>query len=344
MNRDHRISRLGAGALAAALLALASGPWWLGGGQQSMMIEFACFLALAQMWNLLAGYAGIVSLGQQAFIGLGGYILYALVVLCDVPPMLALALAGIAGALIAAPVALLVFRLHGPHLAIGTWVVAEVFALGISQITELGAGSGMSLPIEVADALDMAPLGRDGVLYLLAVSLALAANFGAIGLLRSPIGLALTAIRDNEQAAASAGVDCRRVKLLVYLATALGTSLVGALIFLTKFRISPAAAFDINWTSYAIFIVVIGGLGTLEGPIVGTIIFFLLREFLADLGTWYLIILGALAVAVMLRAPNGVWGSLAKRYGLNLFATGRRLDVTELEFEPPTKRSVIRSP
>jgi branched-chain amino acid transport system permease protein len=101
---------------------------------------------------------------------------------------------------------------------------------------------------------------------------------------------------------------------------------VGALIFLQKLRISPDAAFSVNdWTAFVIFIVVIGGLGTIEGPIIGTLIFFALRELLADLGSWYLMILGLVAVAVMLRARQGVWGLLAQRFDLHLFPVQRRV-------------------
>ncbi|MCX7173880.1 MAG: branched-chain amino acid ABC transporter permease [Proteobacteria bacterium] len=331
VERGGRASKNAAITLLIVLSALTAGPYWLNAGHQSVLMEIFYFLALAQLWNLMAGFAGVVSLGQQAFVGIGGYTLFAAIAWWGIPPLVALALAGIVGLLVALPVVHMVFRLQGAYLAIGTWVVAEVLGLGVSQIESLGAGSGMSLPIEVADSIEIAFIDRDGVLYLGALFLLVTGNLCAYGLLRSRFGLALTAIRDNESAAAASGVDCKRVKLVVYLATALGTSLLGALIYLTKFRISPAAAFDINWTSYIIFIVVIGGVGTLEGPIVGTIVFFLLREYLADTGTWYLVILGLLSVAIMLKWPAGIWGSIAKRFDLKLFPTGRRLRVSDRE-------------
>ena len=98
------------------------------------------------------------------------------------------------------------------------------------------------------------------------------------------------------------------------------TSMVGALIFLQKLRISPDAAFSVNdWTAFVIFIVVIGGIGTIEGPIIGTLVFFALRETLADLGTTYLLVLGVVAIVVMLRAPQGLWGFVRARFDLQLF-------------------------
>ncbi len=147
-----------------------------------------------------------------------------------------------------------------------------------------------------------------------------------VGLLRSRYGLALTAIRDNEIAALSNGVGVRSVKFIVYVTTAFCTAMVGAVIFLQKLRISPDAAFSINdWTAFVIFIAVIGGVGRIEGPIVGTAIFFLLRQLFADLGSLYLLMLGAVAILIMLKAPRGVWGLVADRFGLQIFPLQRRV-------------------
>jgi branched-chain amino acid transport system permease protein len=157
-------------------------------------------------------------------------------------------------------------------------------------------------------------------------------------LLRSRYGLALRAIRDNELAAQSNGVNVTRVKLIVYVITALGTAMVGALIFLQKLRISPDAAFSVNdWTAFVIFITVIGGIGRVEGPIVGTLVFFLLRQFLADLGTIYLIMLGAVAIVVMLKAPKGLWGLVVERFGFQLFSLERRVVLADRGAPPPAQ-------
>jgi branched-chain amino acid transport system permease protein len=143
------------------------------------------------------------------------------------------------------------------------------------------------------------------------------------GLLRSRVGLALTAIRDSEVASASLGIKIDRIKYAVYVAVAGMTAMVGSIIALQKIRVSPDAAFSVNdWTAFVIFIVVIGGIGTIEGPIVGTIVYFLLREFLADLGSIYLMLLGAIAIVIMLVAPKGIWGYIAARWKISLFPTG----------------------
>jgi branched-chain amino acid transport system permease protein len=144
-------------------------------------------------------------------------------------------------------------------------------------------------------------------------------------LLRSRLGLALTAIRDSEVAAESQGVNVRGVKFGVYVLSAGGCGLVGALYYLNALRIAPNAAFDVGWTAAIIFIVVIGGIGTLEGPIVGTLVYFLLRELLADYGSWYLIALGTLAVVVMMRSPKGIWGLVQAKFDLSFFPVQRRV-------------------
>ena len=107
-------------------------------------------LALAQYWNLLAGYAGLVSVGQQAFVGLGGYALFAAIIYGGVDPLAAILLAGMVAGLLAIPTAFITFRLKGAYFAIGTWVVAEVFRLILAQVKPLGGGTGTSLPVEAS--------------------------------------------------------------------------------------------------------------------------------------------------------------------------------------------------
>jgi branched-chain amino acid transport system permease protein len=246
-------------------------------------------------------------------------------------------LAGIVAGVVAVPAALIVFRLRGAYFAIGTWVVAEVCRLVLAQFKQLGGGTGTSLPPNTVDSivgLDFVrqlfqvrgPAARDILAYWLALVLAVGTLALVYKLLRSRYGLALSAIGDAEVAAESAGVDVFRAKLLIYIVTAIMTGMAGALIFLQKARISPDAAFSlIDWTAYVIFIVVIGGIGTIEGPIIGVVIFYLLQYYLAALGAWYLILLGALAILLMLFAPTGVWGLISRPFDISLFPVRRRL-------------------
>jgi branched-chain amino acid transport system permease protein len=321
-----RSSRIGVALIAVTLIVLALAPFW--GDRQTLRLlaEIFTFVALASLWNLLAGYAGLVSVGQQAFVGLGGYLLFALVIVAGVHPIAAILIAGPVAAVIAIPVAALTFRLRGAYFAIGTWVVAEVFRLIASQISALGGGSGISLPAAIVVAMAPSRQVREFEIYWLALALTAIVLAAIVALLRSRHGLALTAIRDNEIAAQSNGIDVTRIKLIVYVLVAFGTSMIGALIFLMKLRISPDTAFSVNdWTAFVIFITVIGGIGRLEGPIIGTIVFFLMRQTLADLGSLYLLIMGAVAIVVMLWAPKGLWGLIAERFGWQALPLQRHL-------------------
>lgn len=328
MTVEHatRSSRIGVALIAVTLVILAFAPYW--GDRQTLRLlaEIYTFVALASLWNLLAGYAGLVSVGQQAFVGLGGYLLFALAILVDVHPVAAILIAGPIGALVAIPVAALIFRLRGAYFAIGTWVVAEVFRLLASQISVLGGGSGISLPAAVVIAMAPSRQMREFETYWLALALTGIILGAIVALLRSRHGLALTAIRDNELAAQSNGIDVWRIKFIVYVLTAFGTAMIGALIFLQKLRISPDTAFSVNdWTAFVIFITVIGGIGRIEGPIIGTVIFFLLRQALADLGSLYLLMMGAVAIVVMLWAPKGIWGLIVERLGWQALPLQRHL-------------------
>jgi branched-chain amino acid transport system permease protein len=320
VERATRASRIGLVLAVAVVAALVAVPFTGNAGLMRMIVELTALLVLAQMWNLLAGYAGLVSIGQQAYVGLGGY---ALIVLADdlgVNPFLAVPLAGLVAAALALPTALVVFRFRGGYFAVGTWAVAEVFRLLVANTDALGRGTGRTLKAVFPLARETRELGT----YALAVVIGLTALGAVYFYLRSRQGLALMAIRDSEPASESLGIDVFRTKLAVYLIAAFGTGLTGALIYLNLLRISPDAAFSINWMAYTLFIVVIGGLGTLEGPLVGTLLFFAFREVLADHGAWYMILLGALAVIAMLRFPQGLWGLMAERFGVHVFPVRRR--------------------
>lgn len=327
--RIVRTSRSAQVAMAIAvlgLIVLAAAPWWAGRADLRLLGEIYLYLSLAMLWNLMAGYAGLVSVGQQAYVGFGGYLLFALTMFAGLHPVLAILAGGVLAGLLSVPIAALIFRLKGAYFAIGTWVMAEVFRLSFAQVSSLGGGSGSSLPVDVVKSLADSRSGREALSYWLALGAAVTVIACVYLFLRSNRGLALTAIRDSEVAAAGLGINIWRTKLEVYVVTSAFTAIIGGLIFLQKLRISPDAAFSVNdWTAFVIFIVVIGGIGTLEGPIIGTILFFLLRETLADLGTVYLIVLGLVAIGIMLKAPKGVWGLIRSRFDLELFPLSYRV-------------------
>ena len=329
------------GGLAAVVIALVLLPVFASRPLLQDLFFVFTMLALAQYWNLLAGYAGLVSIGQQAFVGLGAYTLFAATLIGGLDPLIAIILAGIVAGVLAVPTAFVVFRLRGAYFAIGTWVAAEVFRLILAQMKQLGGGTGTSLGPEITNTMAglawiaetfsvRMPAARDIAVYWLALALLVGTLVLVYLLLRSRRGLALASIRDSEIAAVSLGVDSFRTRLAVYGLAAFGTGMIGALIYLQKARISPDAAFSVlDWTAYVIFIVVIGGIGTIEGPIVGAIVLYFLQDYLATLGTWYLIILGALAALVMLVAPKGIWGYVVARFDIQIVPIRRRLRIPD---------------
>ena len=303
-------------ALAGVAIGLAAGPFFLSDTQLGVLADFFSMLVLAILWNLLAGYADIVTIGQHAFVGVGAYAFYAFAALAGVDPYLSIPLAGVVALIIAVPTMALLFRLRTAYFSIGTWVVAEVMMLGAGKIEAFGGGSGISVPIEILRAFGSTRSGRLATIYWLGFVLAAFALGSTYLLLRSRFGVGLMAMRENEESAASVGVNVARARILCFLGVAPVLGITGALVTLQKLRIAPQASFSIvDWSILITFIVVIGGIGTIEGPVLGTIFFFVLREYLSDLGTWHLILLGTFSIAIILIDRRGIWG-LVRRFAL----------------------------
>lgn len=230
---------------------------------------------------------------------------------------MAIPLAMLASGVVALIFAPLLFRLEGAYFSIGTWVAAETVLLVFGMIPELGGGAGMSLPVAVVKGIAADKTWREFTIYWLMLGLGLATFLGTYGLLRSKAGLALIAIRDNGLAAASLGIDIWRTKLVTYIAVAAMSGGIGAVIFLQKLRISPNAAFTLNdWTVLVIFAVVIGGIGRLEGAIIGTLVYFSVARVSGRFGAIYLIVLGGTAILTMMVSRQGIWGALNGGSGL----------------------------
>lgn len=308
--------------LAAVGAVLLSLPLWGTAYQQRAVVEFLYFLSLAMAWNLLAGYAGLMSIGQQAFVGIGAYALVVLAEDLGVNPFLTVPLAAGVAVIAALPASWLLFRLRGAYFAVATWVMAEVLRLiANASIDWLGGGRGRA--VRSLTGFDRGL--REDLTFYVALALAVVAVAGTVWLLRSGTGLGLMAIRDSEPGAQAVGVDTARTKRNVYLFAAAIAGAAGALIYLTQVNVRPDAAFSINWAAYVIFIVVIGGIGTIEGPIIGTLIFLALREALSGLEGWSMLIFGVIAIAVMLFAPRGLWGLVADRWNIALLPIRRRM-------------------
>ena len=321
VSRGARSSRLGAVAMVAAVAVLAGWvPYNVSLGTLSELVGLFVLVILGTAWNLLAGYGGMVSIGQQVFIGAGGYAVVYLASSAGLPILVAvLAAAVICGAL-ALCTSFLVFRLVGGYFAIGTWVVAEALKLLTTQVDALGGGSGLSLTA----FRGVTPASRIGTVYWLALGAMVLVVLATYLFMRSRLGLGLTAIRDDVTAASSLGVDVRRSQRIVYVAASAGAGLAGALVALNGLRVAPDSNYAVSYSAFMIFVVVIGGLGSIEGPILGAVVFFVLQQQFSQYGTWYLVALGVVAVAAVLLVPRGLWGLLSGRGRLQLFPVGYR--------------------
>jgi branched-chain amino acid transport system permease protein len=308
VQRQTRSGRISLIIGVVAIIALIAMPWWAKTGTIRSVVELCCYIAVAQMWNLLAGYAGLVSVGQQAFMGVAGYAMFVLAQNFGVNPFLAVGLCLIAPAILAVPTYALLHRLDGPYFAIGTWVVAEVMRLLTSNFTYVNAGAGMSL--RVMQDYD-AHTRNIGVTILCAIMLLVTVG-GSYWLLRSRYGLALTALRDNPVAAASQGVNVNRLKFIIFVAAAVGTGMAGGVYFMAQLRINPPAAYDPQWANIAIFIVMVGGIGSIEGVLIGALIYFFADRLFGEYGATYLIVLGLLTLVMALYVRGGVWGLICR--------------------------------
>ena len=312
--------RIAVAAVAVIIVVLAVGPAIFSANAVDKLTTLFIYVILALMWNALVGFCGLVSIGQQAFFGLGAYAAIRLADLgVSVYPSLFL------GALIVGvlswPLSLLMLRLKGGEFAIGMWVVSELAHLLVNLDTLVRGETGTSLIELNAYAND----SRRALTYWCALGAMAGLLAIVFGLLRSPLGAAIQAIRDNEQAAESIGVRVMSAKRLVFTLAALGAAMAGALWVSTSLTFQPKAYFSPLWTAYMIFMALVGGLGTFEGAILGAVIFFAIETWFGDMGVWYLVGLGATALIFALLFPRGIWGWVEDRTSLRLLPVGYRL-------------------
>jgi branched-chain amino acid transport system permease protein len=317
VTRSRRnVAWTGAGAL-IVVVVLALFPYIVYSGTTAILVQAFIVLTLASMWNLLAGYAGLVSVGQQAFVGLGAYFVLILA-LHGFSPFAALPVAAIVCGVAALPMWWLVSRLRSGYFAIATWVLAATVMLIIEKFSSIGGGSGLPLP----GFAGMNPTLLTAYTYWAGLAVTVAALVGIYLLLRSRLGLELTAIRDDEVAARSSGVRVGRARLLVFVVAGIGCGAAGAVLAISQLQVQPEAVFTIQWTAEMAFATIIGGLGTIEGPIIGTVVYIVLQQTLQSYNAWYLIILGLVAIVVALFARRGLWGLVDDRLNIRLFPVG----------------------
>ena len=320
---DFRVTRSQRNVAWTALVAviivvvLARFPYMFYAGTTTILVQAFIVLTLASMWNLLAGYAGLVSVGQQAFVGLGAYFVLILA-LHGISPFAALPVAAVGSGVAALPLWWLVSRLRSGYFAIATWVLAATLLLVIERFSSIGGGTGMPLP----GITGYNPVLLTADTYWAALAVTVAALLAIYLLLRSRLGLVLTAIRDDEVAARSSGARVGLARLLVFIVAGAGCGAAGAVLAISQLQVQPSAVFSIQWTAEMAFATIIGGLGTIEGPIIGTAVFMVLQQTLQSYNAWYLIVLGLVAVIVALFARRGLWGLVDEHLNIRLFPVG----------------------
>ena len=306
-----------------ALALLLAGPAFMPDTMLDKLTVLFIYVLLAAMWNALAGYGGMISAGQQAFFGIGGYLAIRLSE-WGVEPYLALIVAALLAGISALPISAIVLRLRAGEFAIGMWVIAEVARLLVNLDPIIQGDTGRSLiALSSFDAAE-----RREITYWITLA-SMTIMLGVIFvLLRSRLGSSIQAIRDNEEAAASVGVRVLFAKRIIFVIAGIGCALAGALWLATFTTFQPRSFFGIQWSAYMIFMVLVGGIGRFEGPILGAIIFFLIETWFSAAGVWYLIVLGFTALVFSLFLPKGIWGYIEDRFHLLLLPVGYHLRVS----------------
>ncbi|MFZ2990190.1 branched-chain amino acid ABC transporter permease [Ideonella sp.] len=320
-------NRQTAAAAAALLLVLALLPWVAGASVIDKLTGLFILMLLAAMWGLMAGQAGLVSVGQQAFFGLGGYLALRLVDggMAVYPALLAGAVGAAACAWL---MSFFLLRLKDGEFAIATWVAAEVIRILVMLDPLVQGETGTSLiALNAVEPTLRRNLGYGFALLSLVVMLV-----AVVWLMRSPVGTASRALGDDDEAAASLGVRVMSTRRAVYVLAALGAALAGVAWLASAITFLPRTNFGVQWSVLMLFMVLVGGLRSLAGPLVGALLLFTLQESLGDLGAWYLAVVGALAAAFALYLPQGLVGLWHARQARRVRAASAPVSVS---VQPP---------
>jgi branched-chain amino acid transport system permease protein len=329
IRRWTRTSAIFIAAALALMVTMAFVPLAFGANVTERLTLLFVYIILAVMWNALAGYAGLVSVGQQMFFGLGAYAAIRLSYQ-GLNVYAAVLVGALLAGLLALPLSSFMLRLRAGEFAIATWVVATIAHLLVNFDPLIEGETGKSLI--ALNAYD--PLQRQAFTYwatLGAMALFLGVMFVVM---RSRLGVAIQAIRDDEDAAASLGVRVMAAKRMIFMIAAFGAAAAGALWLATALTFQPRSYFGIQWTAYMLFMALVGGLGTFEGPIIGAIVFFVLEDRFGAAGVWYLVGLGVTATLFSLFLPRGLWGTLEDRYGIQLMPVGYKVEANRDAAKP----------
>lgn len=297
--------RAGYLAAAVAVAAFAALPALAGAGTQAVVLVLLLHAALAQAWNLVGGYAGQMSLGHAAFVGTGAYMTGVATLHTGLPLPVALVLSGLAAAGLALVSCVALLRLRGVYFSIATLAVALAAQAWMVSWEPAGGSRGLHLPI--------AELPAPTVLYALALGLVVATSLTAWWLERSAFGLRVMAVRDDEDAARALGVNGTRVKATVFALSGFYAGAIGGVVALNQISLMPDNLFGMSWTVGMVVMAIVGGLGTVPGPLIGAVVmYYLIERKLESNPDVAALLAGIVVIAVIRFAPEGLWG-LARR-------------------------------
>lgn len=300
--KGHEKSRFGIGSLVLTALFVFLFAAGFGGilstNAMRYLMQIFLYICLGEAWNLLGGFAGMTSLGQQLYIGIAGYSVAVATTLWHIHFLPGILLGMLLSMLVAALLSPALFRMKGMYFAIATWIAAEAAQKIFLDWKYVGQGAGMTIRI-----VPYPDLSR---IYIMSLVLCVLVLLLLSKLMRSKLGLGLMAMRDHPTAASTIGVNLFRTRFLVYVAAAALSALTGAVFIINKGVIYPESGFSVSWTVSAVFIGIIGGTGTVEGPVIGAVIYVLLQEVLAHYPAWSNIMMGVITILVICFMPGGI--------------------------------------
>lgn len=284
--------------LAALAAAVALAPTLLSG--YGLVLGFGLFVAagLALAWNLVGGIAGQFALGHALFVGVGAYVVALGTTETELPLALIVAAAALLCALLAAASAFAFLRMRAAYFSVATMGLAFAAMAAVVTSPALGATAGITLPGDLP-VDDRRLFWAAGALLLLTLAL-------TTWIVRTPYGLSLMAVRDDEQAAAECGVNPLLLKCSVMALSGALAGGFGALIALQKQMIEPMSAFSMMWTINMIMMSVIGGLGSVWGPLLGALLIYGTQQALDELAVWNMLVTALVLVAVIRLMPGGL--------------------------------------
>ena len=276
---------------------------------------FCLYLALAQMWNLLVGFSGLLSLGQQAFIGLGAYTVAVLTDYYSINLWLSVVIGGLLSVFLALFMSLFIFRMKGIYFAIGTWIFSEMLLIWFCNWKYVKYGTGMFVRAEPSPSMTS--------IYYASLLMAIGGFLVVYSIVNSRIGLGLMAMRDDEEAAETIGIHIFRSKLFCFITAAFMTGITAGVFHVFQLFVEPYKAFSIDWTIVLLFIVIIGGIGTIEGPIFGAFVYVFLSQWLTEYASVSMLLMGIMAILIILLAPKGIVGAIPRKTGSRFLAASQ---------------------